>query len=97
MSDEDWGRLPKIGLYSPLPLATLVSLSKLPFSFGESRPAEGRCVWRRLVLNAPKIQQSLKLLLGFYSVFSVTESPYVSSGGRVVRPLESISVLHDVR
>ena len=33
---------------------------------------------------------------GFYSVFSVTESPYVSSGGRILHIFEKIPFLHDI-
>ena len=53
---------------------------------GKSRSTEGWRIWRQWVSNVLRNWGMMEFepSSGFYSVFSVTESPYVSSGGRIL-------------
>ena len=80
--DQDWSRLKKIGaqnaFFSPS------SCSWLTYSWGQSWRGEDRRFRSRWVsihkwLWIPA--HSKVVILGFYSLFSVTEEPFVTSGG----------------
>lgn len=79
--DQDWNRLKKIGMYHCLS----------PLSFGTNDPqrrvtptkrrSEPLALVSELPLPCASFAQR-RFLLGFYSLFSVTEEPFVTSGGR---------------
>ncbi|KAG6369865.1 hypothetical protein JVT61DRAFT_13426 [Boletus reticuloceps] len=77
---QDWQRLPRIGLKSP-PLSRGIGLIiGFLFSLGKSRPNEDRRIWCWWVSNPSNgTMLEREPSLGFFSAFSVTEHPCVSS------------------